>query len=626
MPTVPTDPTPDAATGREELRDLARRLLRRALDFGSPGHARIDLPGTDSAYGSDVGGLEGFARTFVLAAALVAGDRGHDPDGFLAWYGEGLAAGTDPASDERWVSMRDHSQPKVEAASLAVGLHLTRPWLWDRMDDAVRGRVMAYLEEWIGSEYPPCNWVWFRILTEQFLLNAGSARAAEIERDLDLDLDYVESLYRADGWYSDGAGRHFDHYAGWVMQVYPTLWLLMAGDSPRAARWAPLFRERLSRYLEDAVHLVGADGAPLFQGRSLIYRFAAAAPLWAGVLAGCGEAGQLREGARRIVAHFLDHGAVTDDDRLTLGWFGPWPAMAQHYSGPGSVYWASKGLLGLALPEDSPAWQAPAVALPIDGADSIRAIESPGWIVSGTARDGIVRVFNLGTDHAAAGEFRSDDPLYARVGYSTATAPVLAPPDAGPVDNAIVLLDENGLPSHRTGFEDFRVAVDDGTGIGAWTGEAHWPASGERVSIDAVVIVRGSQELRLVRAAAPRRAAILGWPVTADAPPSELLGDGSVAVASLRLRSTLASLGDALANARVSRYADATPLGSCTAVPELLSDGELTPGRWWGAHVELAGADVAPSVPPHAELSGSRLRIGWRDGVDQEIDLDEIVA
>jgi hypothetical protein len=43
-------------------------------------------------------GLEGFARTFLIAASLVAGREGEDPGGWLQRYSEGLTAGTDPAA------------------------------------------------------------------------------------------------------------------------------------------------------------------------------------------------------------------------------------------------------------------------------------------------------------------------------------------------------------------------------------------------------------------------------------------------------------------------------------------------------------------------------------------------
>ena len=78
----------------------------------------------------------------------------------------------------------------------------------------------------------------------------------------------------------------------------------------------------MGRFLDDAVALVGADGAPLLQGRSLVYRFAAAAPLWVGAATGATDLdpGLIRRACSGMLGHFASHGVVlglwmVDDDR-----------------------------------------------------------------------------------------------------------------------------------------------------------------------------------------------------------------------------------------------------------------------------------------------------------------------
>jgi hypothetical protein len=70
-------------------------------------------------------------------------------------------------------------------------------------------------------------------------------------------------------------------------------------------------------------------------------------------------------------------------------------------------------------------WSAPAEALPVQTADQLRVALSPGWIISGTRADGIVRIVNHGTDHAVPGSLDGDSPLYTRYGYSTVSSPLL---------------------------------------------------------------------------------------------------------------------------------------------------------------------------------------------------------
>ena len=54
------------------------------------------LPGPEGGYGRAVDGLEGFARTFLLAGFRIAGERGAGLDELVDWYAAGIAAGTDP--------------------------------------------------------------------------------------------------------------------------------------------------------------------------------------------------------------------------------------------------------------------------------------------------------------------------------------------------------------------------------------------------------------------------------------------------------------------------------------------------------------------------------------------------
>ena len=139
----------DAATAATWSRDdwlaLADRMLAAARPFASPGHALVTFPGPEGGYGRAVDGLEGFARTFLLAGFRIAGERGVGLDELVDWYAAGIAAGTDPSSPDRWVRLDEHAQAKVEAASIALVLDLTRPWIWDRLPSAVQERVVDYL-------------------------------------------------------------------------------------------------------------------------------------------------------------------------------------------------------------------------------------------------------------------------------------------------------------------------------------------------------------------------------------------------------------------------------------------------------------------------------------------------
>ncbi|MGW4897039.1 DUF2264 domain-containing protein [Kitasatospora sp. NPDC004240] len=630
------DVPPYTGWTRTDVAALGDRLLLAARRHASPAHALITPPGLPGGYGTAVDGLEGFARTFLLAGFRVAGERGRDPLGLLEHYARGIAVGTDPASPERWVTPREHAQAKVEAASIALVLDLTRPWLWDHLGAGVQERVVAYLAQVVGDTgYPRTNWVWFRIVVEQFLASVGGPWSRE---DMECDLAAHESFARPGGWYRDGAERSYDHYNGWALHLYPVLWSRMTGAQELAAPRLPRYTERLDRFLLDAVRLVGADGSPLIQGRSLTYRFAAAAPFWTGAYAGTTALapGLLRRAAVGIVKHFADHGAPGADGLLTLGWHHPWRRLAQRYSGPGSPYWAAKGLLGLALPADHPVWTSTEEPLPVEQSDGTAVVAAPGWVVSATRADGIVRVHNHGTDHARPGDRTGDSPLYTRLAYSTATAPLLS--DEGwdaPLDQSVVLLDAEGRATHRTGFETLAVTQPNGAAALASRARCHWvdpdrtaPDHGSGrpgVAVDAatlttVSLVRGAWEVRCVHvdpADAPGWPAVValrigGWPVTADRPPLVRTEGTTASAVAAHTSTTVGLLG--CTEAGVDQAHDATPLGDRTATPWLRT--RPRPGEWTVAALALGGR---PDPPPQAAIVGApaapAVTVTWPDGV-----------
>jgi len=567
---------------------IADALLAGVQPFATPRRALLHLPGgRPSMHGRVSDGLEGYARSFLLAAFRLAGAGGDAPGDLTSRYAEGLAAGTEAGHEESWPAITPLSQPMVEAASIAIALHETRPWLWDALPDPVRQRAVDWLSGSLGQRHAPNNWLLFRVVVNEFLASVGAPHRPE---ELANDLDLVESMARRDGWYSDGPGRNYDHYIGWALHLYPVLWARIGGAARDPARCARFFA-RTRRFLADFAHLFGADGAPLHQGRSLVYRFAAAAAPWAGVLADAtplapGETRRLASGALR---HFLARGAVRDGV-LTLGWYDEFLPMAQPYSGPASPYWASKGFLGLLLPEAHPVWTAREEPLPVERGDFARALPEPGWLAVGTRRDGLVRVYNHGSDHfprfpwATAGETDPlpDDPHYRKLAYSTATGPSLgADADRRDADAQVALVGADGARSRRARIHPI-AAVDRFAASCFYPGElavvqGHaFPVWLERV--ETVSIARGAAEIRVHHAASfgTRRLHDGGFAVADDgARPVVEHGTGWSLV---RRRDGLVSASIGVYGFRSSHaevFVAQNAFGRDAAAPVLVSEGPL---------------------------------------------------
>lgn len=513
---------------REHWEAAADGLLGAAWQWATPRGALLDLPGRPSASGVRSDGLEGYARTLLAAAFRVAGADGKDPHGWLDRYAQGLAAGTrTPGRDdaESWPLILDHhvqGQPMVESASVALGLRLTRPWLWDRLDTDVQDRAEEWLRGAIRHVPAPNNWYLFPYTVAGFLESVGRGDA-ETARARRRALDLLETWYRGQGWYADGDGRAFDHYNGWALHLYPTLDAQLGGDQGELERHGA----RLHEHLESFGLLFGGDGAPIHFGRSLTYRFAAGASVALGAVTGHtpltpGTSRRVLSGSLR---YFLDRGSVGADGLLGLGWHGPHDATLQSYSGPASPYWASKAFVGLLAPATHPLWAETEEPAPSESRDQVVALPAPGLLVQSTRADGIVRLHNHGSDHARPHEAQSaahEDPLYARQAYSTRTGPTAR---GNTADNHITV-EVAGVRSARCRIQPLGTGQGEGWG---WAASRHVPAfvSGPPMvpglSVESVTVAKGRHELRVHRVVgAPHGARVThtGW---ATGPEEDLL-------------------------------------------------------------------------------------------------------
>ncbi|MCX5104423.1 DUF2264 domain-containing protein [Streptomyces sp. NBC_00053] len=610
----PPDRLLSSRTGwtRAHWEATADRMLDALVPYATPGFAQYRLPGRGSWSGVVSDGLEGFARSFLLAACRIAGAGGAADPALIERYTAGLAAGTDPGSGEAWPRLTDCSQQMVEAASVAVALHETRPWIWDRLDARVQERVVDWFSGFVGGRTWDNNWRLFQVVSEQFLASVGAPYSRS---DIESNLDRIEDWYVGDGWYTDGDGRNFDYYIGWAMHLYPLLWSRMAGadDGGRTE----VYRKRLRRFLEDYPHFFGSDGAPVHQGRSLTYRFAALAPVWMGALADCTPLapGLTRRLASGTMRHFAERGVPDERGLLTLGWYDTFLPSTQPYSGPASPYWASKGFLGLLLPADHEVWTARELPLPIEESDQYTALPATGWLLHGTRDDGIVRLVNHGSDHNPPFDEAADpaegthDPHYARFGYSTATAPEAAPHAvARSIDGHLALLAPDGTPSPRSRIHPLRC---EGRVAASWYA-ARLPGDDRPYRIETTSVLHGPWEIRVHRVEAPEGAVVRegGHPVAHARSPFALSGpDWALARTADGLSSALIALhgwDGGTEGAAVARDVQSNAYGPHSAIPYLRS-GPHPGGR--SIHVSLVALS-RDAVHPEALRDAVRVGAG----------------
>ncbi|MBB5079815.1 DUF2264 domain-containing protein [Nonomuraea endophytica] len=591
FPLPPEDRSLSPLTGwtRAHWEAVADGLLGAVEPYRSADGAVITLPGRESSSRCD--GLEGYARTFLLASFRVAGGG---PVELLEPYGRGLLAGP-----EVWEPVGERTQPMVEAASIAIGLWLTREQLWDRLPGDVQHRVAGYLAGALRHEPVDNNWWLFPVMVGGFLAAAGF-HVEEAEAAVRRGLERIEPWYVGDGWYSDGANRSFDHYNGWAMHLYPVL-LALLSQSP-----VERYGERLREFLTGYALMFDSEGGMLYHGRSLTYRFASTASLFAGALAESTPLtpGQTRGIASATLRRFLEHDALSPEGILTLGWHGPHEPSLQGYSGSASPYWAAKAFLGLLLPADHPVW----TATEEPGPQGVRALAGPGLIVQNTG--GLARVVNHGSQH------HPGDPLYDRYAYSTRTGPTTA----------------TDIPDNHAGTGSRGRIVPRGAGS---LGDGAWAASfGKGTGVASVSVVRGEVEVRLHYGEVGRET---GWALAQAAPDDRVVGttdesgatapggsaiqavDNTGGCAGRTVGGAVVWGGDGLGSWLIPLAGAVTPsvleapegtaFGRPALVPALTGTGAT---GWW-----VSAAVLAHDLPelPSAEVNGPEVTLTWPDGV-----------
>lgn len=604
------------------------RWLDQVERFASPGGAAPRLPGRVTGDGERRESMEAIGRSFLLAAPLIAGVDGADAEAVRERYARALLAGTAPDGPEAWplgVTCRfpvtGVTNSIVEAANIAFGLHVGRERLWERFTRPEQRQIAAWLLHHARLEVWHNNWQLFPAMAEGFLREVGEDVSGCIGTR---NVARVESWYVEQGWYTDGPEHAFDYYNAWAIHPYLWAWYRMTGGTGTAEGMR--HTEHLHAFTESFADLVAPDGSLLHVGRSLTYRTAALAAVWCAELSGANalSPGTTRRLASGVLRRFVDAG-VGIDEPLDLGWLRAHEPISQTYSGFGSSYLAGIGFLGLAIDRASPVWTDSEQPQPTDGPSRPRTIAGAGWIIAPQS-DGIVRLVNHGSDHCEIPVEPTrpdpDDPHYAKLGYSTHTAPGTGPAwDAG-VDGHLALIDRDGRASRRGVIRAMRAE-------GPIAGSVHIPqrdgAWFPGCAVTSVTIIEGDAEVRahLVRTDRSWPVREGGWAVAGDEPPESRVGARDAQVRNGDgLTATITAL-HGWSSAEVIPCEGSDAFAHHSAVPVL--HGETGTGETVLVSLHALARSERRTPAPTASVDGTALTLEWDGGAVHTIDLAAFV-
>ncbi|WP_087024792.1 DUF2264 domain-containing protein [Thaumasiovibrio subtropicus] len=296
--------------------------------------------------------LEGVAR--LMWAVVPAADS--LPDACAALR-ERIENGVNPVHPNYWGVPIDFDQRVVEMTSIAVAMIDAREIFFD----ALSPESQANLLNWLGSvatlKLPENNWRFFRILILTALELVGGAIEPIDRSVLEYDFALVERSYTSEGWYHDGPREVYDYYNPFAFHFYALTYVRWCRR--RDPQRAQLYLQRAFEFAERYRFWFADDGAQLVYGRSLNYRFAAAA-LW-------GQLAEMTDLPQKI-QHYRGHWQRNMqwwsqqpiwDDRFGLqcGFSYPNLNVSEFYTSAMSPLLALKAFSVLRLGPDHPFWR-----------------------------------------------------------------------------------------------------------------------------------------------------------------------------------------------------------------------------------------------------------------------------
>jgi hypothetical protein len=344
---------------RPVLYNLAHDDLKKAMPMLLSAHTDNAVARTQSAY------LEAFGRVLSGIAPWLSLEGGSPKEVALRiqyreWALQSIAHAVDPAAKDH-MSWGRPGQALVDAAFFAFGL-LRCPWLWEHLDDTVRGRVVNALQQTRGIKPVFSNWLLFSGMIEAFFCHYGMSWD---QMRVDYCVRQMDQWYVGDGVYSDGPSYHWDYYNSYV--IHPFLDKIVEVVNARNGAYRELAGKieiRSERYAIIQERLINADGSYPVTGRSIVYRGAAfhhlADMAWRGRLPASLKPAQVRCALTAVLKKTMEApGTYTPEGWLNIGLSGSQPGLADFYISTGSGYICSDILLPLGLPGTDEFWAAP---------------------------------------------------------------------------------------------------------------------------------------------------------------------------------------------------------------------------------------------------------------------------
>lgn len=324
-----------------------------------------------------------------------------------------ITQGTNPQNPAYWG--RVDKTVTGEGSVIAMAILLSPRYFWDPLTSQQKKNVLAFLQDVNNAHGYDNNHHYFHMMPAPALESNGVPSNREYLTQL---FERTLYMYRGDGWFIDGSNGGFDYYNLWGFQLFANA--LCRLDPV----WRREFGERVNhisaQFQKSLPYLYGRDGGPVPFGRSLAYRFASNAAIGWAVLnrSNTLPPGQARRIASGCLKFFWEHGCLSENGLLEVGYLGPNSVVAEPYIDHGVPYWAAQGLVPLLIPATDPYWTEMEKPMPADGVGGTIPLPNAQMTVRVRPLDGEVRLYPVGQPFTHFGAWQRGI-KYCQLAYSS---------------------------------------------------------------------------------------------------------------------------------------------------------------------------------------------------------------
>ena len=386
-----------------------------------------------------------------------------------------MLEGTSPDSPKRFdrnvtkeTATNFANQSVTEIAAYLCAVYFARKQLWDVLTKAEQDTISTWVLKWVFEAIRDSwqnNHYWYPIYCIEILTQLGYD-CSEVDKEVQAGYDFLETLYYANGWYSDGELGRFDYYEAWAHHTYTLLWILIANKNrPDYEAKSAVYRKRSEEYLKYFAHYFDSDGGMAAYGRSIGYRFAAVAPFALAVMTGCDiDPGLCKSIVLKNINYFYDNSIPTEDGCFPVGYLYSTPGFGEGYASDGAISCYTEGFLCFLAGEDEPLWTAECAKLPIEEGNYIlrNTLEELQTMIAGDDKKNGVTLYNNALHYyqneCFGHRFNDMAGAYSKFAYNSRSGFGLSVADLVSSDNMISLYSPDGtMVSHRKRILDGQI-------------------------------------------------------------------------------------------------------------------------------------------------------------------------